>query len=148
MTPVAWRAGARATREHAVAAVLRAWAKGAFVPWGFRTRIWTPRRLTLILVRLTAQVQFEWWAIEQLAHSFDAIVANAWTARAFVEQARRGNARTFPSVDLEARALIYSYAPLYTGNAGAQPPNASVPGTQPGYMQTYFFDAATYVAPV
>ena len=93
------------------------------------------------------QVQFEWWAIEALDHSYDAVVANAWTARAFVDAVRRGNTRRFPSADLEARALIYNFDALYTGN-GAQPANATVPGTQPGYLQTYFFDAATYVAPV
>ena len=64
------------------------------------------------------KIQFEWWASEQLDHNEDAMIANAWTARVLVHAARN-NGRSFANIDDEARALIYNWSPLYTGNPGA-----------------------------
>ena len=69
-------------------------------------------------------------------HSYEAVVANTWTARMLVLAARE-NMRAFPSVDVESRALIYNFPPVYSGN-----------NTNPNYELLYLFDAATYVPPV
>ena len=74
---------------------------------------------------------FEWWATEQVNHTYASIVANQWTARFFVNEARK-NARAFPSEDAENDALIWNWSPEYTIRV------------MKGYAQTYFFDRATF----
>lgn len=56
--------------------------------------------------------QFEWR--HDLNHSENAIKANSWVARFFVDEARKNN-RSFASQIEENKALIYNYQPV--GNA-------------------------------
>ena len=77
---------------------------------------------------------FEWWATEQVNHTYLSVVANQWTMRFFVNEARK-NMRAFPSEDAENDALIWNWSPEYTIRV------------MKGYAQTYFFDRATFAFP-
>jgi gamma-glutamyl hydrolase len=59
-------------------------------------------------------------------HSFASIVGNSYTQRFFVQQAR-ANSRAFPTPAAEAAALIYNFAPAYTGPSGSE------------FAQVYYF---------
>ena len=72
---------------------------------------------------------FEYWWTENVNHTYASIVANQWTARFFVQQARM-NARRFDTPKAEYDALIFNYEAEYTQSI------------MQGYVQTYFFDAA------
>jgi gamma-glutamyl hydrolase len=57
--------------------------------------------------------QFDWTRASNFAnnyHSADAVVANSWMSRFFVDETRR-NHRSFKTKAEEAAALIYNYAP-------------------------------------
>lgn len=69
---------------------------------------------------------FEWWASENINHTYTSVVANSWLQRYFVNEAR-ANSRGFPTPDAEAAALIYNYSPVYTGNVS-------------GFEQVYLFN--------
>ena len=66
---------------------------------------------------VTWQVQFEWWAAEVMDHSKDSVHANSYPAFWLVDEAR-ANARAFPTAAAETAALIYNYAPVFTGPDG------------------------------
>lgn len=74
------------------------------------------------------KVQFEWDPLEGINHSFDSVAANSFTARFFVEEARK-NTRAFATPSAEAAALIYNYNPVYTGTNPVS-----------SFTQCYFFN--------
>jgi hypothetical protein len=61
---------------------------------------------------------YEWTTAHTTDHNDSSVKANSWTARFFIDQARK-NDHAFPSASAEAKALIYNYAPEYTGAGGA-----------------------------
>jgi len=69
---------------------------------------------------------FEFKANEMMNHSFESVIANQWVANFFVNEARKNN-HHFESAAEEAKALIYSYSPVYTGLHGSD------------FAQTYYF---------
>ena len=77
---------------------------------------------------------FEYYWTENVNHTYASIVANQWTARFFVEQARM-NTRKFDTAEAEFDALIFNYVPEYTQKI------------MKGYAQTYFFDAPGVAPP-
>jgi hypothetical protein len=80
------------------------------------TRVATPCRRPL-----RSQPTFEWWATEQVNHTYASIVANQWTARFFVNEARK-NLRAFPNADAENDALIWNCASGWHPRARASVP--------------------------
>lgn len=61
---------------------------------------------------------YEWTTAHTTNHNDSSVKANAWTARFFVDQARK-NGRAFPTLSAETKALIYNYQPEFTGTGGA-----------------------------
>lgn len=71
---------------------------------------------------------FEWNDVEATPHTKAAIAAMQYLADFLVSEARR-NEHAFPTADAERRALIYNFAPQFTGGDPSEI----------GNMQTYFF---------
>ena len=59
---------------------------------------------------------FEWNTFETIDHSFEAVHSMQHFANFFVNEARQ-NSQAFVSVAAENAALIYNYAPAFTGLA-------------------------------
>jgi gamma-glutamyl hydrolase len=73
---------------------------------------------------------WEWDTFEDIPHSAEAVWANGWTATFLGRQARL-NSRSFNDSTEEAKALIYNYNPVYTGDNAAGFPD---------FDQCYFFE--------
>lgn len=69
---------------------------------------------------------FEWNPAEVMQHDFTAVLAMQYLANFFVNETRK-NSHRFPSYTEELSALIYNYAPTYTGIV------------YPVFEQIYFF---------
>jgi len=63
--------------------------------------------------------QFEWDIQESVEHTPDAIYSMQYLSDFFVNQARRSQ-HSFPGKEAEDAALIYNYAPTFTGNDPSQ----------------------------
>ncbi|KAL9646878.1 hypothetical protein ABK040_013738 [Willaertia magna] len=69
---------------------------------------------------------FEWFAIENINHSFDSVIANQYFGMFFVNECRK-NFHRFKDAKEEERYLIYNYHPVFTGAEGNE------------FIQIYFF---------
>jgi len=64
--------------------------------------------------------QFVWGLLEGVDKTPEAIRAMQYLADFFVTETRK-NGHKFPSVEDEARSLIYNYSPVFTGNDNSDP---------------------------
>lgn len=68
---------------------------------------------------------FEWDTQEDVSHTPDAIRAMQYLSEFFINEARQ-NANVFPSADVEQKALIYNFHPMFTGNLSESYPGTNI----------------------
>jgi len=72
------------------------------------------------------KVPFEWSISEGINHSSDSVEANDYIAQHFLSEARKSS-HTFSSPEVEYKALIYNYQPVYSASFDSD------------FTQIYFF---------